>query len=320
MGHLRFALEVDEGGRGRPLDPEEADRPAGPGAAYRWLHVDMNDPAAAGWLAGRVGEVIARTLTLGETRPRFERHGDHGVLLILRGVNLNPNADPDDMVSIRIFATPDEIVSVRLRRLIAVVELKEALEGGDGPRDVGEFLVRLAAGLTRNMDGVIAELSDDIDALEDTSLDQASGVRDDLARARRTAIVLRRYIAPQRDALTRFQAEPAGLLGEDQRGALRETLDQVTRIVEELDALRERASVIHDQLTDRRAEEMNRNMLVLSVVAAVFLPLGFLTGLLGVNIAGIPGADVPQAFAWFCALLAVIAVGLLALFRKLDWL
>lgn len=60
---------------------------------------------------------------------------------------------------------------------------------------------------------------------------------------------------------------------------------------------------------DARAERMNRQMLVLSVAAALFLPLGLITGLLGVNVAGIPGTETPWAFWAVCAILGLVAAG-----------
>ena len=53
-------------------------------------------------------------------------------------------------------------------------------------------------------------------------------------------------------------------------------------------------------------------MYVLSVIAAVFLPLGFLTGLLGINVGGMPGADNAAAFWLVCliaSLLAAVSLG-----------
>jgi zinc transporter len=44
----------------------------------------------------------------------------------------------------------------------------------------------------------------------------------------------------------------------------------------------------------------------LSIVATVFLPIGFVTGLLGVNVGGIPGAETPWAFAGLVAALAIL--------------
>lgn len=60
-------------------------------------------------------------------------------------------------------------------------------------------------------------------------------------------------------------------------------------------------------------------MYILSVIAAIFLPLGFLTGLLGINVGGIPGADNPYAFWIFIAMLTTLTTGQIALFKALKW-
>ncbi len=80
----------------------------------------------------------------------------------------------------------------------------------------------------------------------------------------------------------------------------------MTRLAEELDAIRDRAQIVHYQIMDNRAELMNLQMLVLSMVAAIFLPLGLLTGLLGINVGGIRGVDNPWAFVIMCGLLVLV--------------
>ena len=74
-----------------------------------------------------------------------------------------------------------------------------------------------------------------------------------------------------------------------------------------------------EELNSRLAEQMNKRMYVLGVVAGVFLPLGLLTGLLGINVGGIPGTESPMAFALVCAFLGLIAVGQVWLFRRMKW-
>lgn len=83
--------------------------------------------------------------------------------------------------------------------------------------------------------------------------------------------------------------------------------------------IRERAAVTQEELQSRLAEQQNIRMYVLSIVAAVFLPLGFLTGLLGINFGGIPGADNPAAFGIFAGLLLVIVVVEISFFRSRKW-
>jgi len=65
---------------------------------------------------------------------------------------------------------------------------------------------------------------------------------------------------------------------------------------------------------------MNRTMYVLSIVATIFLPLGFITGLLGINVGGIPGVEDPYAFWSVCAMLVVLVVVEIVLFKKKKWL
>ena len=105
------------------------------------------------------------------------------------------------------------------------------------------------------------------------------------------------------------------------KAQLRETGDHITRYVEDMDALRDRGAVVQDELRNRISEDMNRTMYVLTVVAAVLLPLSFITGLLGINVDGMPGAkDAPTAFWLVSGGLVLIAVIQLWLFKRLRWL
>ncbi|MEQ9122665.1 MAG: CorA family divalent cation transporter, partial [Alphaproteobacteria bacterium] len=122
---------------------------------------------------------------------------------------------------------------------------------------------------------------------------------------------------PQRDALSTLAIEELPWLGSGERGRLREATDRITRLAEELDAIRDRAAVVHDQIVEQRGEAMNRSMLILAVVAAIFLPLGLLTGLLGINVGGVPGADTSWAFWAVCGLLGVATLFQIWLFRRL---
>ena len=160
-----------------------------------------------------------------------------------------------------------------------------------------------------------------MDSIEEQIVAQSEVVRrSELANLRRESILLRRYLAPQREAMARLVVEKTNLFTDNDRMHLRESTDRLIRYIEELDSVRDRAAVIQEELSNQRAEEMNKRMYVLSMVAAVFLPLGFLTGLLGINVGGIPGADNKFAFLIFSVLLVVVIVVQLFLFKKKKWL
>jgi zinc transporter len=274
------------------------------------------------WLRDRSGldSLVVESLLEENTRPRCLQMGA-GVMLFLRGVNLNPGANPEDMVSIRLWIEPTRVISVRLRRLMSIDDLRRTIESGRGPKDVGDFIVQLAEHLTRRMADVIGDINDEVDRLQDQVLEIESGrLRTHLTRLRREIIALRRYLAPQRDALNRLTQLRLDWLEDQDLLHLREEADRVARYVEDLDAARERAAVTQEELNNRLAEQMNARMYVLSVVAAIFLPLGFLTGLFGVNVGGIPLAEDPWGFFEISLILGVITLLQILLFRWRRWL
>jgi zinc transporter len=131
--------------------------------------------------------------------------------------------------------------------------------------------------------------------------------------------VVRRFLAPQRDALDNLFRYARGLLDEEQTFAVREQADRITRYVEDLDLVRERALVVQEELLNRIAQEQNARMYVLSVVAAIFLPITFITGLFGMNVAGLPGTEATLSFWWVTGFMAIISVGVVVLFWIKRW-
>jgi len=317
---LVAAFLLDGAGGGKALDFAGV-RAWRPGDGLLWVHMDLTVPATAAWFEGDAGldPVVAEALLQGETRPRAASLKD-GLLVVLRGVNMNPGADPEDMVALRMWITRERIVTTRRRRLLSVDDMRAAIPAGHGPVSSGDFLVAMADRMVERAALVVADVDEAVDRLEEEVLAAEShALRAALAEVRREAIGLRRYLAPQREALARLYAESSPLLSDVDRLRLREVADTVTRHVEDLDAARERAAVVHEELASRLAEQMNQRMYVLSVVAALFLPLGFVTGLLGINVGGIPGVEDPHAFGIVTLVLTLVAVGVLAVFKWRRW-
>jgi zinc transporter len=293
-----------------------------PTAGLLWVHLNFEAPEAQRWIReeSQLQDVVGDALLAEESRPRITTFDD-GVLVALRGVNLNPGADPEDMVSLRVWAEKNRIVTTRRRKLLSVADLCSAVEKGKGPRTSGEFLEDVADRLMVRMGGVIDELEDKAAELEEAVLTEESHeLRPMLASIRRDAINLRRYMAPQREAIARLQGEKISWLAEEDRVRLRETYDRLTRYIEDLDAARERAAVTQEELISRLSEQMDNRMYVLSIVAAIFLPLGFLTGLLGINVGGIPGSEYKAAFFVFCLLLVALVVIEVIIFKRKKWM
>ncbi len=81
-----------------------------------------------------------------------------------------------------------------------------------------------------------------------------------------------------------------------------------------------REESLEEQIVADRAQVLGRNSYILSIVAAIFLPLGFLTGLFGVNVAGMPGTETEAAFWVLASFSAISGVVLFLIFKLAKWL
>ena len=318
---LVFAYKLDGSGGGRKLTMEGVQK-CRPEDGTLWIHLDYSGSDAQRWLNSESGidPVMVEALTADATRPRSLVYRG-GMLLILRGVNLNPGANPEDMISIRFWVDSNRIVTLQRRHVMAIDDIRESIATGNGPTSTGGFLADLCDRLVLRMGSVISDIDDSVDALEDELLTNHSyDLRGKIAEIRRAAIGMRRYLSPQRDVMERLHNEKVNWISEFERMQLREIADRTARIVEDLDAIRDRATVTQEELNNYLAEQMNKTMYVLSIVAGIFLPLGLLTGLLGINVGGIPGTENPWAFTVFCILLLIIAGLQIWLFKRKKWM
>ena len=321
MTGIIHAFLLDGRGGGESLDWDGIERWT-PAAGPLWVHLDYADAQAQSWLGLRSGipPVIRDAMIDRDPRPRVLVEDD-AVLLVVRGINLNQGAQPEDMVSVRCWAEARRVISLRHRPVRALDRIADAIRRGKGPVDTSGFVSALVDAVLEPVVMVVDALDDDVARAEDDVLvKQVPETRALLADLRRRAITLRRFIGPQRDALGRLPAVAVSWIGDGARAELREAADRQARTVEELDAARERAAVTHEELQSRMDELANRRLYILSLVTAVFLPMSFVTGLLGVNVGGVPAQDVDWAFWALIAILLGGSLGGIWLFRRWRWL
>lgn len=290
-------------------------------AAFSWIHADgwKEDAHAVASRCDHMPQAALSALLAQETRPRCTLMG-HGALINLRGLGPEEDAMGDPLVSIRLWAEHARVITVSYRPLAALQPVIHRMLAGE-ILDPGDLIAVLAQEITEALDPEIAELGDSLDEIESSLTGAgAAEVRRRVSEIRATAIGYRRFIAPQRQALERLSTAEAPWLEPDDRLHLQEASDRCARMAEELEAVRERSALAHEELTDLRAEQMNRQALIISVVALVFLPLTFLTGLLGMNVDGIPYAHEPWAFWGVVAVCAGMAAGIGGWFVATHWL
>ncbi|KTT75511.1 CorA family divalent cation transporter [Sphingomonas endophytica] len=289
-------------------------------APFLWVHLATNTAKAQAWLRddAKLSPFTVDALTAAETRPRAEKIGQ-GAFVNMRGRTEEELDSTDMLASIRIWATKGRVITVSRKRLVALDTVVEQMTAGE-LRDPGDLIAAFAAAITTDLDPVVADLGDRLDDCEQgLRADRVFELRRIVTRVRAEAITYRRFLSPQRVALERLAALPGDWLAEDDRAHLAAAADSAARMAEEVEAIRERAALMHEALTDLRAEQLDQRSLVIAMVAMVFLPLTFLTGLYGMNVKGLPYAEAPWAFDAIAGACALIAAGIVIWFARRHW-
>ncbi|MBK8210642.1 MAG: zinc transporter ZntB [Rhodospirillales bacterium] len=319
---LRFACLLD--GRGGCAEMDWKGVAAWrPEQGFLWIHLERDVPDAMRWIteASGVEPLVAQALLDDESRPTIESF-DAALLLVLRGVNL-AEKDEVELVPIHIWIDQHRAITLRDKdhALSALRDIRIALQCGRGPRKPGGLLVQICEKIVRDTGPSVEEMDDEVEHLEDLLAGTASKeLRRDLAELRRRAVHLRRFLGPQREALIRLQTEDTLLLDKSDRMRLRCVIDSVIRYLEDMDALRDRTTILHEELAAQISEKIALTSNRLTAVAALLLPPSLVAGMLGANIGGIPGQQSPIAF-WEMSLvmLALMLVQGVVL-RRIGWL
>jgi len=309
------------GGRAERVTVREALVGAGDDERLVWVHLSENDERVQAWLCDSAGlsEYVVDALTAIETRPRCEAF-DKGALLNLRGRAAGGEASMggDLLASVRIWAIRGRVFSVTRKPMIAIDEVRKVVESGCVV-DPGDLIAEFATAITEDLDPQVAALGDRIDDCEEAlDASRVFELRRIVSRVRVESIGYRRFLQPQRAALEKLATLPGNWLQDDDRLHLSAAADRAARMAEELESIRERSALMHEALTDLRAEQIDTRALVISIVAMVFLPLTFITGLYGMNVP-LPYQQQPWMFDVIMATCAVISAGVVIYFVQRHW-
>ncbi len=267
----------------------------------------------------QLDELVIDALLAAETRPRILIRKS-GVMLIVRAMNLHKKDHPEDMISLRLWIDDHQIISTRRRDIKAIEDVKKAIEQGHGPKSTGEFLTMITNRVYARMEPFIEDLDDQVAHVEEQlAFSKGLEFTEDTGLIRIRTAIFRRYITPQKKVLEGLIKGDLAWLTEENIEYLIESHDRVTRYIETLNDIRDRAQIINDEIDKRNNAKLNDTTYMFSVAATIFLPLSFLTGLMGINIGGMPGVDTDMAFWLFTFICLFIAAVQIFLFKRFKW-
>lgn len=252
--------------------------------------------------------------------------------LVLHGIDAkaakeqkDPKAHEDQLGTrdIDFFLGRNYLVTVHDGHSRSIEQLREVCSRhehilADGPV---ALLHRIVDAMVDNYRPVIEAIEDRIGRLEEQAFSGQERMARHVMKLKRQVTTMRRVLIPQRDAIGRLARREFPQISDEMAYRFRDVYDHVVRLTEEAILFQDRVTGIFEVNLSSVSHRLNQVMKLLTVMSTIFLPLTVLTGMWGMNIPlpHFPGGDHVQ-FLWVAGIMAVISVGMMALFRKNRWI
>lgn len=168
---------------------------------------------------------------------------------------------------------------------------------------------------------VLEAINDDAEQLENHLLDRPSPEDlQNIHRLKHVTIQLRRAVWPLREVLNSLIRNEHGFFSPQTLPYLRDLYDHTVHFTESLEAIRDTLSGLMDIYMTSLSQRVNLEVRALTVVAMLFMPATLIAGIFGMNFEQMPWLKDPQGFWWAILIMLLIALAMLLVFWRRQWL
>lgn len=291
-------------------------------APFLWLHFNLAHAHAIRWMQRHapLPDTFFEALRESAYSTRIERDDD-ALMGVLNDAHFDFAFEPFDIATLWICVLPHLVVTARVHPLRSVDALRTAVRNGQAPRSSVALLEQLMRTQAAGLVDIVRGVTQRIDSIEDELLaGRLNHKRARLGVLRRLLVRLQRLLAPEPAALFRLLQHPPAWMGADDVQELRDSTEEFSVVLRDMQGLQERIKLLQEELAASVQEANSRSLFVLTVVTVLVLPINILTGLLGMNVGGIPLASSEHGFWVVVCILAVFTAvaGWLALRSTRD--
>ena len=317
------AVLLDGQGGAKLLDETQVNKWT-PKNGILWIHLNLSHPKAVLFLQNDkyLDEWTKDTLiNTSGSRPRSLIH-KNGLLLVIRTVNLTPRSEPDDMVFLRAFATQDRVITVRIHPAISFKEIMNDFYEHTGPKNTNDLIEMILENTLNSTADTVSDMEEYVDDIEEKIIAHqiSPHISDELSELMRRLVIMHRFLTPEREALDALSRHQLPWFNKKTTHLTKDSFHRMQRIIEDITLLKERVRINQDALQMHDVKQSQKNMYMLSVIATIFLPLSFLTGLFGMNVGGIPFSEEPYGLTVTVCFIVFIGIGLAYLFKRAHWI
>jgi magnesium transporter len=306
-------------------DPAEC-KPFRDSPQVTWVEVvGLHEPKVIETLGQLFGlhPLIQEDILNTEQRPKAEVFDDY-IYITLKSLTEDKETRSVGIEQVSLIVGSNYVLSFQERPCAVLDSVRERIRTGKGQvRKMGaDYLAyRLIDAIVDNYFVVMENLGERSEAVEDKVLvDGHEETLHEIYVLKREIILMRKAVWPLRELIGVLQRGETNLIRKTTQVYLRDVYDHVIQAIDTVETFRDILSGLMDIYLSSISNRLNGIMKVLTMIATLFIPLTFLTGLYGMNFAWMPPKDQVWGYPAILVLMASVAIGMLVFFRRKRWL
>jgi len=301
-----------------------------PKAKFFWFQLDFSE--AKDYLSKTkiIPDKLVNTLCNDNIRPRVQIQQD-ALLANFKQSRMKKEKGLFPHVPLCLYISEEIVITITRdskTKISLFDQLQASYAKGDGPVSTGEFAAHIYQYLVdqdedfyEEINHMIVQVENDVEAF--FGQDKPHSKNFNLARIhqiRANILYLEKHLLLNRDEVNLLTQHEFPWINKEIKIRLQQIEHCYSFLIKDIDTSRHQVAVLHDQVIAVLQSKTNNIIYILSIISVVFLPITFVTGLLGINVGGIPGADKPLGFTLVCLILVLfVALQIYILKKILKW-
>jgi len=291
-----------------------------------WINIDgLHDVQIIEKLGGHFGlhPLLLEDILNTEQRPKMEDFGDY-IFLVVKMLHYNDTSEHIETEQVSLILGPNWVISFQERGGDVFDPIRDRLKKNKGRiRKMGADYLAYAL-VDAIVDNYFIILEEFGEAIEDTETELATNpTRETLQTIRtmkREMVFLRKSVWPLRELVSGLERGGSPLVHESTGVYLRDVYDHTVQVIDTVESFRDMISGMLDIYLSSISNRMNEVMKVLTIFAAIFIPLTFVAGIYGMNFEYMPELRWHWGYFGVLIVMACVAIVMLIYFRRKRWL
>jgi magnesium transporter len=296
-----------------------------------WINIDgLRDAEAIDKLGARFAlhPLILEDILNTSERPKIEDYGDY-LFCVLRlfcgnGNHAAPEACGDRMLQASIVLGSNFVISFGERENPIFDSVRDRLRKGKGRlrKSGADYLAyALIDAIVDSYFVILEQLGEEIEDLEDDLIvEPRREILQKIHGLKRDMIGLRKSVWPLREVVNAMERLETPLITPATDIFLRDVYDHTIQVIDNVETYRDILSGMLETYLSSVSYRMNEVMKVLTIIATIFIPLTFIVGVYGMNFRHMPELEWRPGYYAVWGVILVVALGMLAFFKKRKWL